>query len=70
MRPEDLSIDPSIRPYYEVNGTIGASDLAGSVAAALAAAALAVKSTDTTRYDTYMGMATTAYQFGKKIKGL
>ena len=67
-RPEDLPITG--RPYYVVEATTGGSDLAGSLAGALAAAALAWKDTDIGTYQTYMGMATTAYAFGKKFLGL
>lgn len=50
--------------------TGGATDLAGSMAGALAAAALAWKDTNYGTYQNYMSMATTAYTFAKKFKGL
>lgn len=66
-RPESLD---SARPVYTVDGTVGASDLAGSVTGALAAAAIAWQPTNPTQYDTYMGVAQQVYQFGKTFPGL
>ena len=48
----------------------GGSDLAGSVTAALAAAAVAWQSTDSSVYTTYMETAVQTYAFGKKFTGL
>ena len=67
-RPEDL--DVADRPYYTVSGATGGSDLAGAMSGALAAAALAWRDTNYGTYQTYMGMATTAYAFAKKFRGL
>ena len=66
-RPESLSSD---RPYYLLSAATGGSDLAGSVTAALAAAAVAWQSTDSSVYTSYMEVAVQTYAFGKKFTGL
>ena len=71
-RPEDLSVDPTVRPYYSINATSGGSDLAASAAGALAAAAIVWRDVGGSEgtYETYMRAARTAYVFATKYLNL
>ena len=65
-RPEDYTL---ARPYYTAGNDKGASDLAGTMASALAATALVWKSSDTDYFDTCMTAARSLYQYASNVLG-
>lgn len=65
-RPEDYDLD---RPYYTCGNDKGASDLAGTMASALAATALVWKSSDTDYYNTCMTAAKSLYDYATNVLG-
>ena len=65
-RPEDYTLD---RPYYTCGNDIGASDMAGTMASALAATALVWKSSDSDYYTTCMTAAKSLYDYASNVLG-
>ena len=63
-RPEDYHLD---RPYYLAGGTTGATNLAATMASALAATATVWKSSDTAYYTTLMTSAVELYVYATQI---
>ena len=69
--PEALTATNMPRPAYVAETTAGASDLAGSVSGALAAAAMVVKQSgnDPTRYNSYLAAAVNLYNAVRALHG-
>ena len=63
-RPEDYTLD---RPYYIAGADTGATNLAATMASALAATATVWKSSDTAYYTTLMTAAVELYTYATKI---
>lgn len=63
-RPEDYTLD---RPYYLAGADTGATNLAATMASALAATATVWKSSDTAYYTTLMTAAVELYVYATKI---
>ena len=63
-RPEDYNLD---RPYYIAGADTGATNLAATMASALAATATVWKSSDTAYYTTLMTAAVELYTYATKI---
>jgi hypothetical protein len=66
-RPQDQPGQPF--PVFELGTRTPGADVAGAVAAALAASAMAVNATDRSRANAYLSAARTAYTFGKAYPG-
>lgn len=67
--PEAMTEQHERRPVYVVNTASGASDLAGSMAGALAAASVAWRSPNATYADELLGGARELYGQAKKFEG-
>jgi endoglucanase len=65
-RPEDVT---SVYPVSELSPSKPGADLAGSMAAALAASSMAFKPTDGARASRYLRAAQTVFDFGAKYPG-
>jgi hypothetical protein len=65
-RPEDMTMS---RPAYKIDATHPGSDLAAETAAAMAATAIAFRSTDSVYADKLISHATTLFNFADTYKG-